>query len=80
MTIVGTAREQLSALTGLSVDTVSRVSRDRKGWIVEIEMIERRRPPSNNDVLATYHINLDADGNIVSYVRTHRYHRNEVRR
>ncbi len=77
--IVSAAREQLSILTGLKVDTVSRVGREGRGWVVDIEMIELQRVPSSNDVLASYRINLDAKGSMVSYVRTHRYTRSEVR-
>ena len=77
--IIATVREQLSALTGLSVDTVSRVSREGKGWVVDVEMVELRRTPNNRDLLATYHVRLDASGNIVTYLCAHRYHRGEVR-
>lgn len=77
--IVSAAREQLSILTGLKVDTVSRVGREGRGWVVDVEMIELQRVPSSNDVLASYRINLDAKGGMVSYVRTHRYKRSEVR-
>jgi hypothetical protein len=77
--IISSAREQLSALTGLSVDTVSRFDRNGDGWVVEIDMIELRRIPNSSDVLATYQINLDSNGDIVSYLRTQRYYRSEVR-
>jgi hypothetical protein len=76
--IISAAREQISALTGLAVDTVSHFSRNGAGWVVEIEMIEMRRIPNSNDVLATYQINLDANGDLVSYLRTHRYYRSQV--
>ncbi|MEI8308795.1 MAG: gas vesicle protein GvpO [Chloroflexales bacterium] len=77
--IISTARDQLSALTGLRADTVSRVGREGEGWVVEIVMIEVHRIPSTNDILASYHVNLNANGDIVSYLRIHRYKRNEVR-
>jgi hypothetical protein len=77
--IISAAREQISAMTGLAVDTVSGVSHDDKGWVVEIELIELRRIPNSSDVLATYHVNLDAKGNLISYVRVHRYFRGQVR-
>jgi len=77
--IISAAREQLSALTGLSVDTVSGVNRDDKGWVVEIEMAELRQIPNSSDVLASYQVRLNDKGDIVSYVRTHRYYRGQVR-
>jgi hypothetical protein len=78
MQLISAAREQISALTGLAVDTVSRFTRDGEGWIVEIELVEMRRIPNSSDVLATYQIHLDDRGDLVSYLRTQRYYRGQV--
>lgn len=45
------------------------------GWTVEIEVIEDRRIPSSADMLALYEVELDPDGNLLSYRRTKRYGR-----
>ncbi|NTV63926.1 MAG: gas vesicle protein [Oscillochloris sp.] len=77
--IINAARELLTGLTGLPVDTVSQFKREGEGWLVEIEMIEMRRIPNSSDVLATYQIHLDAEGGLVSYQRTQRYYRSQVK-
>lgn len=79
--IIAAAREQIATLTGLPVDTVSRFRREGEGegWLVEVELIEMRRIPNSSDVLATYQIQLDADGGLLGYERTQRYYRGQIR-
>jgi hypothetical protein len=48
---------------------------DEEGWIAEVEVVEDRRIPSSADMLALYEIELDADGELLTYHRTHRYMR-----
>lgn len=76
--IVQQAKDQLSVLTGLKPDTVSSLGRDEQGWHVAVEMVEMKRIPDSNDVLATYDILLDDKGNLISYQRTQRYYRAQV--
>ena len=73
--IAAMAKEQLTALTGLSANTVSGLYKDDNGWHVILDMVELRRIPASSDVLATYDVVLDMDGGIVSYRRTRRYYR-----
>ncbi|MBX0331529.1 gas vesicle protein [Oscillochloris sp. ZM17-4] len=79
MEIISAARDQIAALTSLPVDTVSRFKREGDGWVVEIELVEMRRIPNSSDVLATYQIQLDSDGSLLSYQRTQRYYRGQVK-
>jgi hypothetical protein len=72
------AKEQLAQLTGLKPDTVSGLSRDGDGWHVTVELIELKRIPEATDVLASYEVLLDHEGNLVSYQRTKRYLRQEL--
>lgn len=72
------AKEQLSQLTGLKSETVSSLSRDEQGWHITADMIELKRIPESSDVLATYEILLDDEGNMLSYHRTRRYYRGQV--
>ena len=73
--IAGMAKEQMTALTGLTANTVSGLCKDENGWHVVLDMVELRRIPSSSDVLATYDVVLDAEGNLISYRRTRRYYR-----
>ncbi len=78
-TIVNVAREQITALTGMPVDTVSRILRDADGWMLDVELVEMKRIPNTNDVLATYQLHLDEEGNLMSFLRTNRYYRGQVK-
>ena len=76
--IVRCAKEQLSELTGLKPDTVSGLKKDADGWHVTLEMIEMKRIPDTGDMLGTYNVLLDGEGNLTDYRRTRRYLRGET--
>lgn len=70
-----TARELLQELNGADVDSVSAVDKTRDGWRVTLETVEVRRVPDSMDVMATYDVELDGDGDLVRYERRRRYAR-----
>lgn len=72
------AKDQLSQLTGLKPETVSSLSKGEDGWHITADLIELKRIPDSNDVLATYEILLDEMGNVLSYHRTRRYYRGYI--
>jgi hypothetical protein len=72
------AGKQIEALVGLKVDSVSSVARAETGWDVVVNVVELSRIPHSTDVLAAYHVNLDAEGNLQSYSRSLRYLRDET--
>jgi hypothetical protein len=63
----------LASLTGLVVDTVSGVEKAGDDWKVVVEMVELSRIPNSSDVLASYAVVADGEGDILSYRRTRRY-------
>jgi hypothetical protein len=73
--IVRQAREQLEELQGRPVESISGIERTRDGWTIDLEVVELSRIPETTDVLATYEVELDADGNLRRYTRRRRYHR-----
>ncbi len=73
------AREQMAMLTGLQPDTISKLIKDGNTWLIAIEMIELKRIPSSGDVLATYEAMFDNEGNLLSYQRTQRYQRGQIK-
>jgi len=75
---VQTAREQLRQLNGTEAESVSSFARTRDGWRVTLEVVEVRRIPETTDVLASYAVELDDDGNLVAYERVRRYQRSEA--
>ena len=72
------AKEELTGLTGLEPDTVSGLRHDDEGWHVTVEMIELRRIPPSSDVLHSYEVLLDEDGELLSYQRVRSYTRGET--
>jgi len=70
---------QLAELTGQKVEGLSGVHRDDdNGWVVNAEVLELRRIPETNDVLATYEVTLDDDGSLTGYRRVRRYTRSQT--
>ncbi len=69
------AVEDLTELVGRPVEGVSAVERTDDGWRVEVDVVEVERIPDTTSVLATYELELDDDGEVVSYHRIRRYHR-----
>jgi len=78
--IVERAREQLRDLRGADAETVSSIRRTSDGWRVGLDVVEVHRIPESTDVLATYELDLDEEGNLITFERTARYHRSEADR
>ena len=69
------AMRQIAELTGKQPEGVTGVEPAEDGWMVGVEVMEDRRIPSSTDILATYEVELDPDGELVSYRRVKRYTR-----
>ncbi|OUC93495.1 hypothetical protein CA984_26185 [Streptosporangium minutum] len=65
----------IAELTGREAEGVVFVQPEQDGWRVGIEVVEDRRVPSSGDILALYEIDMDREGNLLSYRRTRRYKR-----
>jgi hypothetical protein len=72
------AKEQLVEITRLHPDTVSSIRKEEDGWHVSVEVVEMKRIPDSTDMLATYELLLDAEGNLLNYQRTRRYYRSQA--
>lgn len=77
-TAVERAKAHLVELTGQEPEAVSSLNRSQEGWRITLEVVELERIPRTTDILGTYVVELDDDGELMSYVRTQRYYRNEV--
>jgi hypothetical protein len=71
--VIRRALTQLEQLTGREPEGVLGLRRDDEGWRVTVEVVELPRVPSSTDVLATYDVVLDDDGDVREYRRTGRY-------
>lgn len=72
------AREALAEQTGLFPEKVVSVAKNDAGWHVSVDVVELPRIPHASDVLATYDLDLDQQGDLVGYHRAHRYLRGQV--
>ena len=78
MGAIGQARAAVGTMTTLQFDSVSRCERQGDGgWIVSLDLIESMARMGDNDLLATYDVQLDAEGEPLNVVRTRRYHRED---
>jgi outer membrane biosynthesis protein TonB len=71
--IVKGAMRQVQQLTGHEAEGVLGLRRNDDGWTVTVEVVELSRVPSSTDVLASYDVVLDGDGELREYNRTGRY-------
>lgn len=71
------ARSQLAELTGRSPESVLGIRQDDDGWKVTVEVVELSRIPNSTDLLGSYEVSLDNDGELVGYERIRRYQRGQ---
>ncbi|MEV6206253.1 gas vesicle protein GvpO [Kitasatospora sp. NPDC051914] len=67
------AAAQVGDLTGRTPEGITSLDRGEEGWEVGVEVLETRRVPDSNDILAVYRVVLDNDGDLVSFRRERRY-------
>src|SRR5688572_6411035 len=75
---VQAAKENLEALTNQPVESVSGLIRTREGWAVTLEVVELERVPRSTDLLASYRVEVDNEGELMGYERVARYYRNQA--
>jgi hypothetical protein len=67
------AQETVLSLTGKVPESVTALERSDDGWRVAVEVLELERIPNTTDVMATYEVRLDDEGELRGYRRVHRY-------
>jgi hypothetical protein len=72
------AQQHLEELINRPCDSVSGLSRQQDGWTVMLEVVELQRVPPTTDILASYRVELDEDGELMGYKRVSRYYRNQA--
>jgi hypothetical protein len=72
------AMNTLAELVGCPAEGVTGIRRDGDGWVVEVEVLEVERVPETSDVLASYEVQIDSDGEIVEFHRLRRYLRTQT--
>jgi len=72
------AKQHLIELTGRRAEAVSALQRTRDGWRIVLEIVELERIPQTTDILASYAVDLDSEGELMGYQRVARYYRSDV--
>ncbi|MEU3033177.1 gas vesicle protein GvpO [Streptomyces griseoaurantiacus] len=75
MEVVRKGSAQFVELTGLEAESVSSFARTDDGWSLEIEVLELSRVPDTMSLLASYEVELTAEGDLAGYRRVRRYER-----
>ena len=75
---VSYARQYLEEVIGLTAESVSGLTRSNGGWKVNLDVVELERVPRSTDVLASYEVELDENGDLIGYRRLSRFYRNQV--
>ena len=76
--VIQEAREQLRALLGLELGSTVSVRKDSGAWRVQVEAVEKKSIPDSQDILATYDLTVDDEGNVVDFTRSGMRRRGEV--
>jgi len=76
--VVGEAIKQVHQLIGKPIESVTGMEKDGSDWTVTLEVLELSRIPSTTDVLGSYEVTLDKDGELTGVQRTRRYPRAEA--
>lgn len=61
------AKRQLAEVTGFKPVAAIGSYRDAKGWHISVDMLEMARLPDSTDLLGTYEVDLDEEGNMVRF-------------
>ncbi len=77
---IARVRREFPQLLGKPIESVLGLERDEDGdgWKVTVQVVELSRIPSTTDVLGSYAVMLDRDGEVTGYRRSRRYHRNQA--
>ncbi|MER7107690.1 gas vesicle protein GvpO [Streptomyces sp. NPDC000229] len=75
MQVLRGACAQLAELTGMETESVSSFERTEDGWSLNVEVLELARVPDTMSLLASYEVELDANGELSGYRRVRRYER-----
>ena len=78
--VVRSALVQFNDVTGQQAVAASGLRKDGDGWSVLVEVVELERIPDTTSVMATYRVDIDAQGELTGFERLRRYTRGAVDR
>ena len=73
-----TVLTELEQLVGCPAEGVTGIRKTDDGWVVMVEVLEVGRVPETTDVMASYEVTVDSEGDVTGYRRQRRYLRAQV--
>ncbi len=67
MSLAARAKEQLAELTGFSPVAAVGGFRDEEGWHITVDALEMTRIPNSTDIIGTYVVSLNQEGNMMKF-------------
>lgn len=67
--LIEKARKQLGEFTGLPLGSTISARKDKRGWRIQVEVVEKKSIPDGQDILATYELTVDEDANVLDFAR-----------
>lgn len=64
---------QVGEMTGKTPEHVVALRHDDDVWVLEVDVVDTRRIPGTTDIMATFVVRLDDDGEVLDLHRTRRY-------
>lgn len=75
---IAAAKSAVGTMTGHAIDSIVECARqDEVGWSVSVDVIESHARMGDNDLLATYQVEIGANGELAGFSRLRRYHRED---
>ncbi|NJC68323.1 gas vesicle protein [Planosporangium thailandense] len=74
--VARTAMGDFVELTGLDPVAMTGARPDGDGWSLLVDVTELARIPATSSVMATYRVDVDSSGHVISYERLRRFSRN----
>ena len=67
--VIENAKKELAALTGFTSPAGIGIQKAGTGWVVTIEIVEKKSIPDGMDLLGLYEVQADAKGDVTGYTR-----------
>lgn len=67
--IIEKAKKELVEATGLTSPSAIGFKKKDGGWLVTIQLMEKKSIPDGMDILGVYEVETDREGNILGYER-----------
>ncbi|MBI5123352.1 gas vesicle protein [Candidatus Roizmanbacteria bacterium] len=65
--LIEKAKKQLAELTGFKEPSGIGLKKEKEGWVVTVEMVEKKSIPEGMNIIGTYEVKVDGKGEILGY-------------